>query len=89
MKSNEHKDLEENKSHIQKIEGVGRSNEVNERRNATPVSTNPSTSHIIDVNVIGQRTSEKQKQPEVDQDCQYMANRLSRFVSNSHPIHFY
>lgn len=65
MKCNQHEHLEENKSHIQKIEGVETSNEVNERRNATPVSTNSSTSHIIDVNVIGQKTSEKQKQPEV------------------------
>jgi hypothetical protein len=34
---------------------------------------------MVDANLTGQRTSEKRKQPEVDQDSQYMANALSCF----------
>ena len=51
------------------------------KRIARPAPTNPSTSHEIDVKVTSQRTSEKQKQPEVDQESQYMANTLSRFAA--------
>jgi hypothetical protein len=45
----------------------------------TLAPTNSSTSHRVDANVTDQKTSEKRKQPEVDQDSQYMANALSRF----------
>jgi hypothetical protein len=79
MKNDEHEELEENRNHVQGTEGAGTSTEVVERMTETPAPTNPSTSHIVDVNVTGQRTSEKRKQPEVDQDSQYMANALSGF----------
>ena len=81
MKNNEHEDLEENRSRILRTEGAGTNTEVVDRRNATHAPTNPFTSHKVDVNVPGQRTSEKQKQLEVDEDCQYMTNRLSRFTA--------
>jgi hypothetical protein len=68
MKNDEHEDLEENRSHVQGTEGAGTSTEAVERMTETPAPTNPSTSHIVDANVTGQRTSEKRKQPEVDQD---------------------
>ena len=52
-----------------------------DKKSATSASTNPSTSHIIDANVISEWTSEKQKQPKIDQEIQYLANALSRFVA--------
>jgi hypothetical protein len=79
IENDEHEELEENRSHVQGTEGVGTSTEADERKTETHAPTNPSTSHKVDANVIGQRTSEKRKQPEVDQDSQYMANALSRF----------
>lgn len=61
MKNNEHQEPKENRSHVQGIEGPGTSTEAIDGRSATPASTNPSTSHGVDANVIGKRTSEKRK----------------------------
>jgi hypothetical protein len=79
IENDEHEELEENKSHVQGTEGAGTSTEADERRTETHAPTNPSTSHKVDANVTGERTSEKRKQLEVDQDSQYMANALSGF----------
>jgi hypothetical protein len=81
MENDEHEELEENKSHVQGTEGATTSTKVVERMTETPAPTNPSTSHKVDANITGQRTSEKRKQHEVDQDSQYMANALSGFLT--------
>ena len=80
METAEHQEPEENRTHVQGSGGAGTNTEDVERRTPTPPPTNPSTSHRVDVNVTGQRTSEKRKQPEVDQEIQYMANALSGFA---------
>ena len=77
MENDEPEELEE--TQVQGTEGAGTNTQADERRTETPPPTNPSTSHRVDDNVTGQRTSEKRKQPEVDQDTQYMANALSGF----------
>jgi hypothetical protein len=79
MENDEHEELEENRNRVQGTEGAGTSTEADERMTETPAPTNPSTSHRVDADVTGQRTSEKQKQPEVDQDSEHMANALSGF----------
>ena len=77
----EHEELEENTSHVQGTEGVGTNTEVVDRRTVTHAPTNPSTSHRVDANITGQKTSEKRKQHEVDQESPHMANAVSGFVA--------
>jgi hypothetical protein len=81
MENDEPEEPRETRSHGQGTEGVETNIEDVDRRTVTPTPTNPSSSHKVDVNVIGQRTSEKRKQPEVDQESQYMANALSGFAA--------
>ena len=81
MENDEYEEPKENRFLIQGTEGARISIEVVDRRTATPAPTNPSTSHRVDANVTGQRTSEKRKQHEVDQESQYMANALLGFAA--------
>ena len=74
IENDEHEEPKKNSSHIQGTEGVRTSIEAIDRRTATHAPTNPSTSHKVDANVIVRRTLAKQKQHEVDQESQYMAN---------------
>ena len=57
----EHEELEENKSHVQWTKGARTSTVAVERITETHAPTNSSTSHIVDDNVTGQKTSEKRK----------------------------
>jgi hypothetical protein len=81
MENDEHEEPKENRFLIQRTKDAKIRIEVVDKRTATPAPTNPSTSHRVDANVTGQRTSEKRKQHEVDQDSQYMANALSGFLT--------
>ena len=79
IENDEHEEPQDNRSHVQRTEGVRTNTEAVERMTETHAPTNPSTSQIVDAYVTGQMTSEKRKQLEVDQDSEYMANALSGF----------